>query len=335
MSGARGKPSSGGAHAALMASPGALYVVATPIGNLDDITLRALKILKEVDLIAAEDTRRTRGLLSHFGISTPLVSYYDAVESRRVQGLLRRLERGERVALVSDAGTPGLSDPGHRLLGAAARAGIPIVAVPGPSALTAALAVAALAQDRFVFEGFLPPRAAARRRRLEALAREERTIVLFEAPHRLARTLGDLADALGDRPAVLCRELTKRFEEVRRDTLAGLKAAVGDTLRARGELTLVIEGEAARRRAGEQAHSAGKREMGSTGRQDARSAWRQARDTGTDAAALDAAIAAALAAARKEGASLRDAVDRVAAECGARRREIYRRALEFSARRRS
>lgn len=291
-----------------MASPGTLYVVATPIGNLDDITLRAIKTLKEVDLVAAEDTRRTRALLSHFGISTPLVSYYDAVESRRVQGLLRRLERGERIALVSDAGTPGLSDPGHRLVGGAARAGIPVVAVPGPSALTAALAVAALPHDRFVFEGFLPSRGAARRRRLEALAREERTIVLFEGPHRLARTLGDLCEALGDRPAVLCRELTKRFEEVRRDTLAGLRAAVGNGLEARGELTLVVEGGVA-------ALSAG---------QDARE---------TDANALDAAITAALDAVGREGGSVRDAVDRVAAERGGRRREIYRRALELRARR--
>jgi 16S rRNA (cytidine1402-2'-O)-methyltransferase len=303
-----------------MVSPGTLYVVATPIGNLDDITLRALTILKEVDIVAAEDTRRTRALLSHFGIAKPLVSYYDAVESRRVQGLLRRLEQGERIALVSDAGTPGLSDPGHRLIGAAARAGIPVVAVPGPSALTAALAVAALPHERFVFEGFLPARGSARRRRLDALAREDRTIVLFEAPHRLARTLGDLHDALGDRPAVLCRELTKRFEEVRRETLGALRSAVGHGLQARGELTLVIEGVTAGQRTG--------REMRSG--QGARSEV----TCETDARTLDAAIAAALDAVGKEGGSVRDAVDRVATEQGGRRREIYRRALELRALRR-
>jgi len=283
---------------------GTLYVVATPIGNLDDITLRALTVLKEVDLVAAEDTRRTRALLSHFGIATPLVSYYDAVESRRVQGLLRRLARGERIALVSDAGTPGVSDPGHRLIAGAARAGVPVVAVPGPSALTAALAVAALPHERFVFEGFLPPKGVARRRRLEALAREERTIVLFEAPHRLARTLADLCAALGDRPAVLCRELTKRFEEVRRETLAALRAAVGSGLQARGELTLVIEGGAT-----------------------------EEKRTG-DADTLDVAITAALAAVGREGGSVRDAVDRVTAERGGRRREIYCRALELRSGRR-
>jgi 16S rRNA (cytidine1402-2'-O)-methyltransferase len=299
-----------------MVSPGTLYVVATPIGNLDDITLRALKVLKDVDLVAAEDTRRTRALLSHFGIATPLVSYYDAVESRRVQGLLRRLERGESIALVSDAGTPGVSDPGHRLIAGAAAAGIPVVAIPGPSALTAALAVAAVPQDRFVFEGFLPPRGAARRRRLEALAREERTIVLFEAPHRLARTLGDLHDALGDRLAVVCRELTKRFEEVRRDTLASLRVAVGRDLQARGELTLVVEGLREERDAG-------------------RGARRTASDIPqTDADGVDAAIAAALDAVGREGGSVRDAVDRVVAERGGRRREIYRRALALRAGRR-
>jgi 16S rRNA (cytidine1402-2'-O)-methyltransferase len=313
-----------------MASSGTLYVVATPIGNLDDITLRALKVLKEVDLVAAEDTRRTRALLSHFGISTPLVSYYDAVESRRVQGLLRRLERGECIALVSDAGTPGVSDPGHRLIGGAAQAGIPIVAVPGPSALTAALAVAAVPHDRFVFEGFLPPRGAARRRRLDALAREERTIVLFEAPHRLARTLEDLRDTLGDRPAVLCRELTKRFEEIRRETLGALHAAVGSGLQARGELTLVVEGKREAGGRGDRARAAteGQRGRGKDAQRDAADGSR------TEMEALDAAISAALDAAGREGGTVRDVVDRVVAEQGGRRREIYRRALDIRAGRR-
>jgi 16S rRNA (cytidine1402-2'-O)-methyltransferase len=282
------------------AAPGILYVVATPIGNLEDITLRAIRILTEVDLIAAEDTRRTRGLLAHHGIRTPLVSYYDAIEARRVPQLLARLERGERIALVSDAGTPGISDPGHRLLAAAVRAGIAVVPVPGPSALTTALTVAGLPTDRVVFEGFLPARGAARRRRLETLRREPRTIVLFEAPHRLGRTLAELLEVLGDRPAVLARELTKRFEEVRRETLTSLAHGVA-AHGVRGEVALVIGG--------------GSEEDGSAG-------------SGVD---LDTRIVRAFEAAAATGGSLRDVVDRVAGEVGGRRRQIYRRALALSA----
>jgi 16S rRNA (cytidine1402-2'-O)-methyltransferase len=277
---------------------GTLYVVATPIGNLEDVTARALRVLKEVDLIAAEDTRRTRLLLAHFGIRTPLTSYYDAVEARRVPGLLAKLAAGARLALVSDAGTPGLSDPGHRLVTAAVSAGVPVVSIPGPSALTAALAVAGMATERFVFEGFLPARGAERARRLAALRAEPRAIVLFEAPHRLARTLADLIDTLGDRPAVLARELTKRFEEVRRETLSTLSAAVA-ARRVRGEITLIVAG---------------------------------ATDTGAGrpAVALDDEIICALAAAASEGAGVRVAVDRVVAATGARRRDVYRRALALA-----
>jgi 16S rRNA (cytidine1402-2'-O)-methyltransferase len=281
-------------------APGILYVVATPIGNLEDITLRALRVLAEVDLIAAEDTRRTRGLLAHHRIRTPLVSYYDAIEARRVPQLLARLGRGERIALVSDAGTPGISDPGHRLLAAAARAGIAVVPVPGPSALTTALTVAGLPTDRVAFEGFLPARGAARRRRLETLRREPRTIVLFEAPHRLGRTLADLLEALGDRPAVLARELTKRFEEVRRGTLASLAHGVA-AHGVRGEVALVIGG------------------------------WPETDGDAGSGADLDTRILRAFEAAAAAGGSVRDVVDRVAGEVGGRRREIYRRALALSA----
>ncbi len=284
-----------------MPHPGTLYIVSTPIGNLEDITQRALRVLKEVGTIAAEDTRRTRGLLTHFGIAKRLVSYYDAVESRRARALVERLQAGEDIALVSDAGTPGLSDPGHRLVIAAASAGIDVVPVPGPSALTAALAVAGLPSDRFVFEGFLPARRAARERRLAELESEERTLVFFEAPHRLAKTLEAMLAAFGDRPAVLGRELTKRYEEIRRGTVRGIYGALGD-MTVRGEVTLVVGG-------------AGKDE----------------RPEGAPPEDLDAALRTALARARREGRSLRDVVDEMAAARPGRRREIYRRALALSA----
>jgi 16S rRNA (cytidine1402-2'-O)-methyltransferase len=278
--------------------PGTLYVVATPIGNLEDITLRALRVLKEVDLVAAEDTRRTRALLSHFGISKRLVSYYDAVERRRAAALVSRLEEGADVALVSDAGSPGLSDPGHRLVNAAVEAGITVVPVPGPSALTAALAVGGRPCARFVFEGFLPARAAARSRRLGALRAESRTLVFFEAPHRVVRTLEAMESAFGDRPVVMARELTKRFEEVRRGTLSGLHEACREHA-PRGEVTLIVAG------ADEQSET-------------------------VELEDLDAAIRRSLVAARREGRSVRDVVDEVAATRGGRRREIYRRALALA-----
>jgi 16S rRNA (cytidine1402-2'-O)-methyltransferase len=284
-----------------MAESGILYVVATPIGNLEDITLRAIRILKEVDVIAAEDTRRTRALLSHLGVSKPLVSYYDAVEVQRAPRLVQRLERGERIALVSDAGTPGLSDPGHRLVTAASQAGIPVVPIPGPSAITATLAVAGLPCERFAFEGFLPTRGATRTRRLEALRSEQRALVFFEAPHRLARTLEALQVTLGDRQAVMARELTKRYEEIRRGTLASLRDAVCEQ-NVRGEVTLVVAG-------------VGREQIrGAHGEED-----------------IDAVIGRALEAATREGSSIRDVVDRVVAERGGRRREVYRRTLALAA----
>ena len=280
-----------------MPAAGTLYVVSTPIGNLEDITLRALRVLKEVDVIAAEDTRRTRNLLTHFGISNRLVSYYDAVEARRAPALVARLRGGESIALVSDAGTPGLSDPGHRLVTAAAEAGLAVVPIPGASALTTVLAAAGLPSERFVFEGFLPARRAGRERRLAELRAEERTLVFFEAPHRLAKTLAALVAVFGDRPAVLGRELTKRYEEIRRSTLSDLCEAVAD-ITVRGEVTLVVGG-APPASQGEQDH----------------------------AEDLDAVIGTALAKAQREGRSLRDVVDALAAERPGRRREIYRRVL--------
>jgi 16S rRNA (cytidine1402-2'-O)-methyltransferase len=223
---------------------GTLQVVATPIGNLADLSLRAQQVLGGADVIAAEDTRRTLQLLQSLGISRPLVSLFEHNESQRVPRLLERLAAGQSVALVSDAGTPLLSDPGFELVRAASRAGFAVQAIPGPSAITAALAVAGLPTQRFCFEGFLPARAAERRRALAALAHEPRTLVFFEAPHRIRATLADLAAEFGaQREAVVTRELTKAHESIYRGTLAelGLTAARDENFE-RGEITLVVAG---------------------------------------------------------------------------------------------
>ena len=233
-----------GSGQASSARAGTLYVVATPIGNLEDITLRALRVLNDVDLIACEDTRHTRGLLTRHAIRTPVVSYHEHNESRRTPELIDRLERGESVALVADAGTPLLSDPGAILLAAAAARGLSVVSIPGPSAVTAALAVAGFPADRFVFCGFLARRSAERRRALEALSTLPYTLVFFEAPHRIGKTLADLHAVLGSRPAAIVRELTKRFEEVLRGDLAGvIEQMSGRT--PRGEFTIVVAGAGA------------------------------------------------------------------------------------------
>lgn len=220
---------------------GTLYLCATPIGNLEDITLRVLRVLKEVDLVAAEDTRRTRKLLNHYGIQTPVTSYHEHNRRRQGEYLLSRMKSGDSVALVSDAGTPGISDPGEELVRGAIDEDIPVVPLPGPSALLAALVVSGLPAARFVFEGFLPARGSERKRSIDALAGESRTIVLYEAPHRLLKTLGDLLEAWGDRNACAARELTKLHEEVRRDTLKGLMEHFAKEP-PRGEVVLVIQG---------------------------------------------------------------------------------------------
>ena len=226
------------------ASRGRLEVVATPIGNLADLSPRARESLQRADVIAAEDTRRTGQLLAAFGIERPLLSLHAHNERARSAGLLARLEEGAVVALVSDAGTPVLSDPGHELVRAAAAAGHAVTAIPGPTAIAAALAISGIPAERFCFEGFLPARPRERRARLAALAREERALVFFEGPHRLAEALTDLAEAFGAaREAVVARELTKAFETVYRGTLAELATrAATDTNMVRGELTLIVAG---------------------------------------------------------------------------------------------
>ncbi|HWC31693.1 MAG TPA: 16S rRNA (cytidine(1402)-2'-O)-methyltransferase [Actinomycetota bacterium] len=275
-----------------MEGTGTLWLVATPIGNLADISQRARDVLASVDVIACEDTRRTRGLLSHLGIAAPkLVALFDANERRRIPEILRRLTAGVDVALVTDAGTPAISDPGYRLVAACAEEGIDVDVVPGPSAAVAALVLSGLPTDRFAFEGFLPSRAGQRRARLAAIADEERTLVLYEAPHRVLALLRDAHDALGDRRAAVVRELTKVHQEVLRATLSELAGRLADR-EIRGEFVVVIAGAVAER-----------------------------------ASADPAEIAARVERLTAEGMSRRDAAARVARETGASRREAYEASL--------
>ncbi len=277
---------------------GVLYVVATPIGNLEDVTLRALRVLREVDLVAAEDTRRTQVLLRHHGIAKPLVSYHDAVERRRAPDLVERLRAGESVALVSDAGTPVIADPGYHLVREAVAAGIRVVPIPGASAVSALVSVAGVPVHRFTFEGFPPKSAAARTTRLRELAREPRALVFLEAGRRLPGFLAAAALAFGDREAVIGRELTKLHEEVLRGRLSELRARVGGEP-VRGEVTVVIAGAA---------EDAGE----------------------VPTAALDDAIREALDA----GRGVRELSEELAERFGCARRDVYRRALGLRDRRR-
>ena len=222
---------------------GVLYIVATPIGNLEDITLRALRVLKEADLIAAEDTRHTQKLLSHYDIHTPLTSYHEHNERTKAPALVERLVRGERIALVSDAGTPAISDPGYRLVVAAVAAGVQVTPIPGPAALTAALSAAGLPTDRFVFEGFLPAKKKERRERLLALRDEKRTLVLYEAPHRLKGSLDDIEANLGDRTIVIAREMSKVHEEFVRGRIREIITKIADR-EIRGEIVIIVQGAA-------------------------------------------------------------------------------------------
>jgi 16S rRNA (cytidine1402-2'-O)-methyltransferase len=218
---------------------GCLYLVGTPIGNLEDITLRGLRILQEVDQIACEDTRHTSKLLDHYRIERPLISYHEHNEMTRAPELVVALEQGAKIALVSDAGMPLVSDPGHRLVAMCLRHHIPVVPIPGPSALLAALSASGLPNEEFLFVGFLPSRSGERRRALERLRIEDRTIIFYEAPHRVAECVADAREILGDRPACLAREVTKLHEEFRRGKLSELMASLEERP-ARGEITLLV-----------------------------------------------------------------------------------------------
>jgi 16S rRNA (cytidine1402-2'-O)-methyltransferase len=238
-------------------TPGTLYLVATPIGNLGDITRRALDVLAGVTLIAAEDTRRTRRLLEHFGIDATVTKLFEHNERARTSDFVRRLREGTTIALVTDAGSPGVSDPGYPMVRAAIEAGLPVESIPGPSAVIAALQISGLPTDAFTFAGFLPPRSGARRNRLMDLSGRRETIVVFESPHRIERCLEDLESIWGPRPIALAREMTKAHEQVLRGSAAEVRAALTAD-RRRGEMVLVLSGldrkaarQAAERESGE------------------------------------------------------------------------------------
>ena len=220
---------------------GILYIVPTPIGNLEDITLRALRILKEVEWIAAEDTRHTKHLLVHFGIKTALTSYHEHNERDKARSLVERLRNGANIALVSDAGTPGISDPGYRIVVEASRAGIQVIPLPGASALTTALSASGLPTDRFLFEGFLPAKAQVRKAKLQSLRAETATLLFYEAPHRLLDALGDMLKVFGDRDIAIARELTKVHEEILRGKLSELVAALSGR-DIKGEIAIIVQG---------------------------------------------------------------------------------------------
>jgi len=274
----------------VIGQPGTLYVVATPIGNLEDLTLRAVRVLREVALIACEDTRRTARLLQAHQISTPTTSFFEHNERWKGDRILRALREGRDVALVSDAGTPGISDPGFRLVREARAEGLAVVPVPGASAAVAALSVSGLPTDRFLFVGFLPARTHARRQALEGLAPQRETLVVYEAPTRVLATLSDMIELWGDRDAFLCREATKIHEEYVRGSLSALRARLAQRPEVKGEIVLVVEG------AGEPTVP------------------------DADAETVYAALAA-------EGLTRREAVKETARRLGLPAREVYRRVL--------
>lgn len=224
--------------------PGVLYVVATPIGNLEDITYRAVRVLGEVDLVAAEDTRKAKILLSRHGISVPVTSFHSAGQSRKAPAIVSRLLEGENVALISEAGTPGISDPGHYLVSMARAEGIEVVPIPGPSAFTAAVSASGMNSYAFTFYGFLPPKGGKRKRAMESLAGLNHPFVLYESPHRIAKTLKDLAERMGNRKVIICREMTKLHEEFIETTL-GEAAEMYESEKPRGEFTLIVGNKSA------------------------------------------------------------------------------------------
>lgn len=225
-------------------SAGTLYIVSTPIGNLEDVTLRALRVLKEVDLIAAEDTRRTKQLLTHYGIHKPLVSYHEHNRKMREESLIEKLHGGMNIALVTDAGTPGISDPGEHLVRRAVKESIPLIPIPGPTALIAALSISGLPTEAFLFYGFLPAKATPRQKFLRSLKDRTETMIFYESPRRLRSFLEDARQILGDRPVVVARELTKVYEEFSRGRVSEVVAKLGEE-EIRGEVTVIVEGATA------------------------------------------------------------------------------------------
>ena len=221
---------------------GILYIVSTPIGNMEDITLRALRILKEIDLIAAEDTRQTGLLLKYHNIHKPLTSYFEGNEWKKKEFLLTKLKEGNHIALVSDAGTPGISDPGFRLIQSAIQEGISVIPIPGPSAVVTALSISGLPTDAFLFKGFLPHKSKKRRDLLEQMEEARETLIFYESPHRISETLKDIYEILGDREMVLTRELTKVYEEILRGKVSEIQHQIGER-KLKGEITLVISGK--------------------------------------------------------------------------------------------
>jgi 16S rRNA (cytidine1402-2'-O)-methyltransferase len=285
---ARGPAAVQGDRPTTMSNPaGTLYLVATPIGNLEDITLRALRVLKEADLIACEDTRQTRKLLDHYGIEKPVISYHEHNEAGRARELAGKLATGARIALVSDAGMPLVSDPGYRLVQEAIAAGAKVEPIPGPSALLTGLAASGLPTDSFHFGGFLPAKTGQRRRTLEALRSEEATLIFYEAPHRILETLEAIEETLGQRPVVVARELTKLHEEFLRGTAAEVRATLAARASVKGEITLLI------------------------GRADA---------PPPDDTPLEEAVAECM----RQGMSRMDAIKTVARQRGLPKREVYR-----------
>ena len=274
-------------------SPGVLYIVSTPIGNLEDITLRALRVLKEADLIAAEDTRRTRQLLTHYGIHKPLISYHEHNRRIREKTLLNDLRAGKSVALVTDAGTPGISDPGEELVRGAVQEGIPLVSIPGPVALVAALSVSGLPTESFLFYGFLPSKAAARRKWLTSLEERPETLVFYESPRRLSSLLEDAAQILGERRVVVAREMTKVYEEVYRGTVSEVLEQIGKE-EVKGEVTVILEG-----------------------------------CTSPPPVESSAIIEALKRYSEEMGLSRKDSVDRVAEDLGVSRRQVYQQSLKW------
>lgn len=234
--------------AANIGRKGTLYVVGTPIGNLEDMTFRALRVLKAVDLVAAESVERTKGLCRHYGIATKVARYNQHNFRSRGPELIKRLQSGHDIALVTDAGTPGISDPGGMLVALARAEGLPVTAIPGPSAVTAALSICGLPADRFLFQGFLPTRAGKRHKELEQLRTEKRTMIFFEAPHRILDTLGEMLQVLGDKEVVITRELTKVFEQVEGGPLSGVLKRLKESPLL-GEFTIVVEGGGGRNEA--------------------------------------------------------------------------------------